>query len=70
MWVDQVAAVGPGSARSHTAAFVIGGCVTLPSDVGAAVHAGSVELDVFAGVRVDRLGLDSAMASPHTELRP
>lgn len=70
MWVDQVAAVGPGSARSHIAAFVIGGCVTLPSDVGAAVHAGSVELDVFAGIRDDGVEVNSAMASPHKESRP
>lgn len=56
MWVDRVAAVGPGSARSHAAAFVMGGCATLPSDVGAAVHAGPLELDVFAGIRDDGVG--------------
>ena len=70
MWVDRVAAVGPGSARSQTPAFDIGGCVTLPSDVGAAVHAGSVELDVFAGISDDGVEVDSVMASPNRESRP
>lgn len=60
MWVDRVAAVGPGSAGSHTAAFVIGGCVTLPFNAGAAVHVGSVELDAFAATRDDGVEVDSA----------
>lgn len=69
MWVDRVAVVGPGSARPHTAAFVIGGCVALPSAAGPALRVRPFELEVFTGIGEEGVEVDSAMTSPHRESR-